>query len=106
MSTRSRNIVELTVGRAGDGDAPRVAAVIAAYFHAERLKAMRSVWIVRLVSFALAWPLVVRVLALGDSVMVTGFAIFAGVLIWILVTEWSADRKLADLIDDYRSASA
>lgn len=95
-----RRVVELKAGGPDDPDGARTAAVLAAYFRAEHMKAFcRLLWI-RLSIFAVVWLLIATVLGLPKVAVLVTLALLAVVATWAAVATWRAVRTVDRLIRD------
>lgn len=94
---RSDRIIELNGRGRDDPNALRTPAVLAAYLHAEHMKAFRQLLWWRLSVFGVLWAIVAiaflsRVALWIGVALLTFFAAFAG------IAEWRAHRQLGRLL--------
>lgn len=99
-----QRFIELKAGGPDDPDGSRSAAVLAAYFHAEHMKAFRQLLWRRLAIGALGWLLVgMTTDLLSRNALVVGLGLFVVVAAWAAVVEWRAGKRLVAVLDANQS---
>jgi hypothetical protein len=99
----SRQIFELKAGGPDDPDGTRTAAVLAAYFHAEHMKAFRQLLWRRLGVLATVWFLVgITTEILSKNALFVGLGVMGAVAAWAVVVEWRAAERLSRLVPENR----
>jgi hypothetical protein len=97
-------IIELKACGPDDPDGSQSAAVLAAYFHAEHMKAFRQLLWRRLGLGALGWFLVgVTTDVLSRNALFVGLGLMVVVAAWAAVVEWRAGKRLHALLGANRS---
>jgi fatty acid desaturase len=92
-------IRELKAGGADDPEASRAAAVLEAYFHAERTRAFRRVAWRGIAIAAAVWMLVgLTAPTLSRDLTWVGLSVLAAIAAWAALVEWRASERLARLI--------
>jgi hypothetical protein len=97
-----KEMIEIQTGGPHDPDGSRTAAALAAYFHAEHVRAFRRLLWRRLALIALAWLLGTTVASLSANTVLAGLCVLGGGATWAGVLEWRAGRKLSALVERHR----
>lgn len=98
-----KQIIELRSGGSDDPDGTRTAAVLAAYFHAEHMKAFRRLLWRRLGVVAIVWFLVGMTTGfLSKNALVVGLAVLGAVAARAAIVEWRAAERLNTLLAENR----
>jgi len=95
--------IELKAGGLDDPDANRAATALAAYFHAEHVRAFRRRLWPRLAGLAMLWLLVtVPADLFSAGTVVGGLAVIASTGVWAAILEWQAEDRLAAVMRERR----
>jgi hypothetical protein len=96
-------IIELRAGGPDDPDGSHTAAVLAAYFHAEHMKACRlRVWR-QLALVAAVWSLVgLTTEILSRNALFVGLGLLAAVAAWAAIAEWRAAERVNRVLTEKR----
>jgi uncharacterized membrane protein len=98
LEISTRHHVSLEAGGSRDPDGSRAAAVLTAYFHAERLRDIRR-RVCRLAGIGIVW---LAMTALASTISAQSvlevFTLLAAAVVGSAVAEWRAGARLTELI--------